>query len=416
MVDLSSFEQRRMKQPFFSVVIPTKGRSAIVGGAIESVFRQTFPDFELLVVDNDDTAATRGVVAQHRDDRLRHVRTGGLSMPDNWEAACAAAGGEFVLIVEDKQALRSRALERIYAEIQKHKPECLRWMVDVVDDLGRITFVEQESGNDNARSIASDECIRHFVDGTPSDAWRYLPIGHLSAYSRTLLDRIKARPPGRVCPPVAPDYCLAFLALAHTDSILHLESALVAHTRKHSNGRSFTLKTALATQFIKELGGDERICYNRVPIQARLNPNLLWNDYLAIRDTVGGRLKSFPFNVANYFAQCHEAIGGNETAGIEMASERKAWQSAFDQRSPAERHAILATIEEREGPAARRQKKAAWKRLRRRTGLQALEDSWRAVSRRLTGRRFAGKFRNAIEYVRWMDERENPAAPARPSI
>src|SRR5439155_13901434 len=79
-----------MTAPFFSVVIPTKNRSFLVGGAISSVLRQSFPDFGLVVVDNDDTDATQKVVASFDDPRVRHVRTGGLSMPDNWEAACAA--------------------------------------------------------------------------------------------------------------------------------------------------------------------------------------------------------------------------------------------------------------------------------------------------------------------------------------
>jgi len=39
---------RTMTTPFFSIGIPTKGRSFLVGGAIESALRQTFPDLEVI--------------------------------------------------------------------------------------------------------------------------------------------------------------------------------------------------------------------------------------------------------------------------------------------------------------------------------------------------------------------------------
>ena len=51
-----------MNAPRFSVVLPTKGRSFLVGHAIRSVLAQTFPDFELIVTDNDDGDATRQAV------------------------------------------------------------------------------------------------------------------------------------------------------------------------------------------------------------------------------------------------------------------------------------------------------------------------------------------------------------------
>jgi len=46
---------------------------------------QTLDDIEIIVVDNDDTEETAKVVKKIDDGRIKHFRTGNLSMPDNWE-------------------------------------------------------------------------------------------------------------------------------------------------------------------------------------------------------------------------------------------------------------------------------------------------------------------------------------------
>ena len=60
-----------MARPFFSIVIPTKNRSFLVGYAIQSVRRQSFDDYEIVIADNDDTEETRQVVGGFQDPRIR---------------------------------------------------------------------------------------------------------------------------------------------------------------------------------------------------------------------------------------------------------------------------------------------------------------------------------------------------------
>src|SRR6185312_2299854 len=101
-----------MKPPFFSILLPTKNRSEIVPGAIQSALDQTFNDFELIISDNDDSEiATRQAVAKFEDSRIRYFRTSGkLRMYENWENAFNQASGEYVLVLEDKQRLVKDAL------------------------------------------------------------------------------------------------------------------------------------------------------------------------------------------------------------------------------------------------------------------------------------------------------------------
>jgi len=399
-----------MKTPFFSIVIPTKGRSFLVGDAVQSVLRQTFPDFELVVVDNDDGDATAKVVGQFKDPRLRHHRTGGLPMPQNWETACAQAKGEFLLLLEDKQALHGHALQRIYELAIKHQPPCLKWQADTLDDTTGTTWMEEAEGTGEAELRPAEDILRTYLTGTMNESWRQVPIGHLSAFSRKLRADILAGPVGRLCPPVSPDYTIGIQALAFGDSVLLVDEALVAMSRRHSNGRSCAQKTALSRQFMAEIGGVNRL-WSRTPIRAPIIPASLYNDYLELQAAIGGRLAKFPLDWVNFYVESWRSIVGSDNDGVPMAEEFAAFDAALAKETPAMQKQVWQAIERRAGSPARCLAKNRRKALRRKTGLLALEQSWKLLMRRLSGRRHIGKFKNVLEFVIWSDaQRKNGAA------
>lgn len=57
-----------------SIVIPSYNRGYVIGKSIESVLRQTYSDFELLIVDDGSSDNTRDVVSNFKDERIRYVR------------------------------------------------------------------------------------------------------------------------------------------------------------------------------------------------------------------------------------------------------------------------------------------------------------------------------------------------------
>ena len=392
-----------MKTPFFSVVIPTKGRSFIVGDAVQSVLRQTFPDFEVVVVDNDDGDATAKVLGQFKDPRFRHHRTGGLPMPENWETACTQGKGEFLLLLEDKQALHSCALEHLYKLIEKHQPPCIRWRADIFDDTTDTTWVEEAGGSGEAHFRMSEDVLRTYVSGTTDAGWKILPVGHWSAFSRKLCDAVRAGPTGRLCPPVSPDYTIAIQAMAFGDGVLCVDRALAVTSRRHSNGRSVAQKTALGKQFMAELGGASRL-WSRTPIQAPIISSSLYNDYLELREIIGGRLNEFPPDWVNYYVESWRSILGLDYQGIPAADDFAAFHAALAKETPEMQKRVWTAIEEREAPPEVSLRKNRRKALRRRIGLLALETRWKLLTRRVTGRKHVGKFRNSLEFAIWADK------------
>src|SRR5260370_19074407 len=108
--------------PFFSVIIPTKNRPALLADAIHSVVLQEFDDYELIVSDNCNDDRTRRAIAPFAGHpRLRQVRTDAeLPMTDHWEFATAKASGRCVLVLTGISVLKQRSLEHIYRVIASH--------------------------------------------------------------------------------------------------------------------------------------------------------------------------------------------------------------------------------------------------------------------------------------------------------
>lgn len=60
--------------PKISVIIPTYNRAHLVGRAIQSVFDQTYRNFELIVVDDASNDKTKEVISSIDDSRIRYLR------------------------------------------------------------------------------------------------------------------------------------------------------------------------------------------------------------------------------------------------------------------------------------------------------------------------------------------------------
>lgn len=59
--------------PFFSVIIPTYNRAAQLHTPVESVLRQTFSSWELIIIDDGSTDNTKEIIEGYTDKRIRYI-------------------------------------------------------------------------------------------------------------------------------------------------------------------------------------------------------------------------------------------------------------------------------------------------------------------------------------------------------
>jgi glycosyltransferase involved in cell wall biosynthesis len=95
------------------VILPTYNRADEIGRAIGSVMRQTYPGWELVVVDDASEDDIEEVVAQYRDPRVRYIRrslNGGVAAAQN--TGVDHARGELVAFLHSDDELFAEKLEQ----------------------------------------------------------------------------------------------------------------------------------------------------------------------------------------------------------------------------------------------------------------------------------------------------------------
>jgi glycosyltransferase involved in cell wall biosynthesis len=108
-------KQNIIDVPFFTVVIPTYNRSNLLNRAVASVLKQTFDDFEVIIVDDQSTDNTSAVAKSFSDPRLRYMinrKKGGACGARNMGIFCAK--GKWVAFLDDDDVWLSDKLKYQY--------------------------------------------------------------------------------------------------------------------------------------------------------------------------------------------------------------------------------------------------------------------------------------------------------------
>ena len=113
-----------MTNPKVSVLMPSYNHEAYVGATIESVLRQSYSDFEFIIVDDCSTDGTVEVIKKFNDPRIRlfvfDKNTGGLGA----DAKCIAeARGDYIAIICSDDLYMPDKLEQQVRYLD-NEPDC----------------------------------------------------------------------------------------------------------------------------------------------------------------------------------------------------------------------------------------------------------------------------------------------------
>lgn len=120
--------------PEISIIVPVYNVEKYIDRCMDSILRQTFADFELILVDDGSLDQSGTICDEYaeKDNRIRviHQKNRGLSSARN--VGLANAGGKYVMFCDSDDYVSDRWCETMYAQIEQ-QPNAL-----VVSNIWRI--------------------------------------------------------------------------------------------------------------------------------------------------------------------------------------------------------------------------------------------------------------------------------------
>lgn len=135
-----------MNDKKISVVIPAY-KDEYLGRCIDSVLGQTYPNFELVVVNDASPYPVGDVVARYEDARIRYFENeeniGEVELVRNWNKCLAYCTGDYVICMGDDDKLLPDCLKYYMALIQKY-PQCKVYHMQsqIIDEKDEIMDIQ----------------------------------------------------------------------------------------------------------------------------------------------------------------------------------------------------------------------------------------------------------------------------------
>jgi glycosyltransferase involved in cell wall biosynthesis len=252
-----------------TVIINNYNYGRFLATAIESALNQTYPDTEIVVVDDGSTDESRQIIAGY-GDRIRPVLKTNGGQASAFNAGFAASTGDVVCMLDADDLFRPNKVERIARTFESH-PE-IHWVfhpVCRVHEDGR-----EEPMPPLLKTLYTDirePALRGKLPGPPG------PVTSGIAMSRPLLDRILPMPESIR---ITADNYLIFLAVAlelgvYLDEVLAVQ---IIHGSNHYTLRRDRLLTQARVHLL--IAGNIRRRFPQLRILSNHIFSKAFGDYL----------------------------------------------------------------------------------------------------------------------------------------
>src|ERR1019366_3980250 len=126
--------------PKVSIVVPNYNHARFLRRRVESVLRQTFQDFEVILLDDGSTDDSESILSQYGGDprvRIEFNEVNSGSPFKQWNKGVGLARGEYVWIAESDDYADERLLEKLAARLDAGPrvafAYCRSWRVSLDD-------------------------------------------------------------------------------------------------------------------------------------------------------------------------------------------------------------------------------------------------------------------------------------------
>lgn len=120
-----------------SIVLPVYNGAKYLRESIESVIAQTYPNWELLIVDDCSKDETPSIAQEYarKDERIRYYRNEeNLRLPRNLNKGFSLTRGDYLTWTSDDNRYRPEALERMHDALTHTSAQFVYCSMDVIDE------------------------------------------------------------------------------------------------------------------------------------------------------------------------------------------------------------------------------------------------------------------------------------------
>jgi len=146
---------RASKKPIFSIVIPVYNREDLISTCIDSVLWQTFPSYEVLIVDDASIDSTMTVVSAYaqQDSRIYAFSNQlNLGSQRSRNRGLSLAKGQYIVFLDSDDILSPHYLQIVYSAFSRHSwlelfsVNCIKGSGEA-SDLSKIKVTVDRLGN-----------------------------------------------------------------------------------------------------------------------------------------------------------------------------------------------------------------------------------------------------------------------------
>lgn len=162
-----------------SIITPTYNHEKFIGSCIESVLKQTYQNWEMIIIDDDSTDNTGDIVARYNDNRIKYVKQENLGiykLNETYNKALNMSNGDLIAILEGDDLWPIHKLDKQVKIFEEH---------NIILSWGRMNAI-----NDRGEFVAFGmETLKHFKEMPQEELIRKLIIDNFIKACTVMIDR-----------------------------------------------------------------------------------------------------------------------------------------------------------------------------------------------------------------------------------
>lgn len=317
-----------LTRPKFSILLPTYNRGELLRLAIESVLRQTYEDFELIITDGGSTDNTEEVVGEFNEQRIHYFKSDiRLTMIENYDFALSKANGEYIIFFSDDDAFVPSMADRVLEAITKTDAEMIIFPFahyfhegDAENYVKANTLKYPEFTGNLTRVSSTDDLLkmsgRVFLSPQPADNRSARPLIGNVVLRQSVIREIRGRTVSLFAT-IPVDLYFITLILSVIKEYYVLDIPLLVWSQWRNNS-SIDSGSDLRHHYEQLLGGQT---LDFVPLKFALPVNCAANSILKASADIGQGHPTIPVDWKWYFVKMHEYLIGLDADRINTSSE-----------------------------------------------------------------------------------------------